>query len=339
MKQYFLKAMKRAVGLAAAFAVVLAAAACGGGQKKTEGAGSGQTTAGGKAARKIAYLTPSMDVPFWRYVATGVENRAKEAGFEVQVLDSKDSADTQLKNAQDALTKQIDAMVISPVDSATCSAVLNAAAESKVPVVICDIGTDAGEYLSFISTDNEKGAREAGEYLAKLLNSGDEVAQISLNQARINGRLRKEGFEKAIAAAGMKQVDYRQMEKVNRQEGEMFAQDLITAYPNLKGLFVHSEDPTMGAVNAIAGAQKTDDVKIVAFDCSPEILDAIKKGQVVATAAQQPVFMGYTSVEQLEKHFKGEAVEKEIKMNTLFITGDNIESLGDELYQKVLTKE
>ena len=59
----------------------------------------------------------------------------------------------------------------------------------------------------------------------------------------------------------------------------------------------------------------------------------------MATATQQPVFMGYTSVEQLEKHFKGEAVEKEIKMDTLFITGDNIESLGDELYQKVLTKE
>ena len=30
---------------------------------------------------KVAYLTPSMDVPFWRYVAIGIENKAKELHF------------------------------------------------------------------------------------------------------------------------------------------------------------------------------------------------------------------------------------------------------------------
>lgn len=335
MKERRMFTVKKFLSVLIVLVLLVAVVAC----KTTNNGKQTDKDPGKTTGKKIVYMTPSMDVPFWRYVAAGVENKAKEVGYDVQVLDSKDSADNQLKNAQDAVTKQVDAIVISPVDSATCPSVLSLAAENNIPVVICDIGSDSGEYLSFISTDNEKGARVAGEYLADILEAGDEVAQITLNQARINGRLRKQGFEDAVTKAGMKQVDFRQMEKVNRQEGEMFAQDLITAYPNLKGLFVHSEDPSMGAVNAIASAQKTDDVKIVSFDCSPEILQAIKDGNIVATSAQQPVYMGYVSVEQLVKHFNGETVEKEIKMDTLFITKDNIDALGDELYQKVLTKD
>lgn len=309
---------------------------CGGNQTNSAAPQSSETQA---TSKKIAYLTPSMDVPFWRYIATGIENTAKENTLEVQVYDSKDSAETQLKNAQDAVVKQVDAIIISPVDSASCPTVLSLAEENKIPAVICDIGTNSGTYASFISTDNEKGAKIIGDYLAGLLQEGDKVAQITLNQARINGQLRKKGFEEGIASKKLVQVDFKQMEKVNRQEGETFAQDLITATPDLKGLFVHAEDPTMGAVTAAASANRTD-LKIVGFDCSPEMLKGIEAGTVAATSAQQPILMGKTSVEQVIKILKGETPEKEIKMDTLLITKDNIKELeSGTLYETVLTKD
>lgn len=98
-------------------------------------------------------------MPFWRYVRHGVEDELAKNGIECVTYDSKDDANTQMSNAQDAITKQVDAIVISPTDSASCASVLSLAQESDVPVVICDIGTDSGEYLSFISTDNEAGGK------------------------------------------------------------------------------------------------------------------------------------------------------------------------------------
>lgn len=136
---------------------------------------------------KVAYLTPSLDIPFWRYVRHGVEDELSKSGVEAVTYDSKDDANTQMSNAQDAITKQVDAIIISPTDSASCASVLSIAEEAGVPVVICDIGTDSGEYVSFISTDNEAGAKAVGEYIASQLAPGTEVAQITLNQARING--------------------------------------------------------------------------------------------------------------------------------------------------------
>lgn len=289
---------------------------------------------------KIAYLTPSLDVPFWRYVKFGVENEMTTLvpGAEVTTYDSKNDASTQLANAQDAITKQVDAIVISPTDSASIVAVLSLAEEAGVPVVICDIGADSGTYAAFISTNNFDGAKELGEYIATKLEKGSQVAQITLNQARINGVKRKDGFDAGIAANGLVDVDFKQMEKVNREEGERFAQDLITAHPEIKALFCHSEDPSMGALSAIESAGRTD-VLIAGFDCSPEVVDAIKAGKVAATAAQQPVLMGRYASQAVDKILKGETVEKEIQLGTLLVTKDNINDVYDKLVEVALTEK
>lgn len=287
----------------------------------------------------FAYLTPSLDVPFWNYMRHGIEDQISTTmpGAEITVYDSKDDANTQLANAQDAITKQVDGIIISPTDSASCVSVLSAAEEAGIPVVICDIGTDSGEYLSFISTDNEAGAKELGEYVASKLEEGDEVAQITLPQARKNGVLRKQGFEEGIADY-LVEVDYRQMEKVNRDEGVSYTQDLITTYPDLKCIFCHSEDPSMGAVSALQEMGNTT-CQVVGFDCSPEVVQAIKDGEILATAAQQPVLMGRTAVDCLKEYVDGGTPEKEIVMDTMLVTQDNIDEIYDTLYEVALNDE
>ena len=328
--------MKKVVGLLLCATMMLGLlAGC-----TSSNSGSSTPTDDGTAATAgtVAYLTPSLDVPFWRYVRHGIEDELAKSGLECVTYDSKDDANTQLSNAQDAITKQVDAIIISPTDSASCVAVLSEAESAGVPVVICDIGTDSGEYVSFISTDNEAGAKAIGEYVAALLEPGAQVAQITLNLARINGVLRKDGFDAGIANNSLEDVDFRQMEKVNRSEGETYAQDLITAYPDLGAIFCHSEDPTMGAVSALEAASRTD-VLVVGFDCSPEVVEAIQDGRVAGTSAQQSVVMGRSAAQAVVDYLAGSEVEKEIVLDTLLVTKDNIDELYDTLIEVALTEE
>src|SRR3954464_397699 len=109
-------------------------------------------------AKDIVYLTPGLDLPFWRYLSKGVEAQAKKEGFGFQALDSRNSAQTQLKNAQDSIARGVAGIVISPTDSSTAPAVLELAQKANIPVVIADIGTNGGEYISFIISDNREGA-------------------------------------------------------------------------------------------------------------------------------------------------------------------------------------
>ncbi len=110
------------------------------------------------AGPRLAYLTPGLDLPFWRILAKGIDDEAKAAGGSSTAYDSHNSAQTQIQNAQDAIARRVDGIIISPTDSSTAPAVLAAAKRANIPVVIADIGTTSGEYVSFIISDNYQGA-------------------------------------------------------------------------------------------------------------------------------------------------------------------------------------
>ena len=118
---------------------------------------------------EVVYLTPGLDLPFWRYLSKGVESIATAKGYGYQALDSRNDAKVQLQNAQDAIARGVAGIIISPTDSSTAPSVLSLAEKAGIPVVIADIGTNEGKYVSFISSDNYEGAKGVGEALAKAL--------------------------------------------------------------------------------------------------------------------------------------------------------------------------
>ena len=148
--------------------------------------------------KEIVYLTPGLDLPFWRYLSKGIEAEAKKAGYSYTALDSHNSAETQLKNAQDAIARGVAGIAISPTDSSTAPSVLALAARAKIPVVVADIGTNSGDYVSFIISDNYQGAHGVGEALAAALKdkgwTDGSVGLITISQARKNGQARTAGL-------------------------------------------------------------------------------------------------------------------------------------------------
>ena len=160
------------------------------------------------AAKTIVYLTPGLDLPFWRYLSKGVEAAAKAKGFDFQALDSHNSPQTQLQNAQDSIAKGVAGIVISPTDSSTAPSVLELAKKAGVPVVIADIGTNSGDYVSFIISNNYEGAKGVGLALAEALKKkgweSGSVGLITISQARKNGQARTKGFRDGLVEGGVK---------------------------------------------------------------------------------------------------------------------------------------
>lgn len=281
--------------------------------------------------KKIAYLTPGLDLPFWRYLANGIENKVIDTGLDatVQVYDSGNSSEKQLQNAQDAIAKGVDLIIISPTDSSSCPSVLSAAEDAGIPVVIADIGTDSGKYEAFVVTPNAEGSKELGDYVLKYMKDngmGDKTAaQITGSLARNNVKSRFDGFNQALDEAGMKMEDYRQMDKYTRAEAEGYAQDLMTTYPSLGVIFCHMDEPTLGVVKAVQNADKQDSLVVCGFDGTPETVEAIKSGELLAAAIQQPALMGALSVEAAQKIFAGEEPEEQVDVPTLLVTKENCE--------------
>jgi len=279
------------------------------------------------AGKHFAYLTPGLDLPFWRILAKGIDDEAKAVGGGSTAYDSHNNAQTQIQNAQDAIARKVDGILISPTDSSTAPAVLNLAKRAGIPVVIADIGTTGGEYVSFIISDNYQGAYGIGKVLARKMvakGGAKTVGLVTISLARNNGKARTSGFMKAMDEAGIKQVALSQMQTYTADETLHFVQDMLTAHPDLGGLFIQTDQPTIGALRALSAARKENQVLVAAFDGIPEFVNLIKKGSIVGSGMQQPYLMGQRSAQAMLGHFAGKTPEKQILVPIQVVTQENI---------------
>lgn len=295
-------------------------------------------------SKEIVYLTPGLDLPFWRYLSKGVEAVATEKGYGFQALDSANSAQTQLQNAQDAIARGVAGIVISPTDSSTAPSVLQLAENAGIPVVIADIGTNSGNHVSFIISDNYDGANGTGKALAAALKEkgweDGSVGIVSISQARLNGQARTKGFKDALAEAGITgDAGLQQMQSYTADETFRFTQDMLTANPGMRGLFVQTDQPAIGALRAIRAARKEGEVLVAAFDGIPEFVPLLQSGELVASGMQQPYLMGETSAKALFDHLEGKEVEKEILVPIVIVTSENIEEILPTIRRTVFADE
>src|SRR3984885_5153999 len=295
-------------------------------------------------SKEIVYLTPSLNLPFWRYLSNGIESVAKKEGFTYTALDSNNSAATQLKNAQDAIARGVAGIAISPTDSSTAPSVLTAAARAKIPVVVADIGTNSGDYVSFIISDNKEGAHGVGVALAEALKekgwTDGTIGLITISQARKNGEARTAGFRDAMKEAGIiKEAGLQQMQTYTADETFKFTQDMLTANPNMRGMFIQTDQPTLGALQAIKAGHREGNLPVAAFQRNPDFVDLLKKGEIVASGMQQPYLMGVRSGEALLTALKGGKPDKEILVPIVIATSKNVDSILPTIKETVFANE
>ena len=99
-------------------------------------------------------------------------------------------------------------------------------------------------------------------------------------------------------------------------------ENMLTAHPNVDGIFCSNESGTNGAIQALRsrGAK----VKIVGFDWSPTTLAALGAGQIDSLVIQNPFQMGYEAVTACVKAINKQPVQKQINLNPRLITQQNL---------------
>lgn len=293
---------------------------------------------------ELVYLTPGLDVAFWRYLSEGVKSAAEAGGYGFSALDSTNDPQTQLQNAQDAIARGVVGIIISPTDSSTAPAVLALAKTAGIPVVIADIGTDSGEFVSVIGSNNYEGANGVGKALAEAMTAaGTQAATVgivSISQARLNGQARTKGFKDAMTEAGITgDAGLQQMQAYTADETFKFTQDMITANPAMGGMFIQTDGPTLGALRAIKAARMDGKVLVAAFDGIPEFVPLLQSGELVASGMQQPYLMGVRSAEAMILHLGGGTPDKNITVPILIVTSANIDTLLPTIKETVFGNE
>ncbi|MES9833619.1 MAG: substrate-binding domain-containing protein [Candidatus Thiodiazotropha sp. DIVDIV] len=279
-------------------------------------------------SKKLVYLVSDLRIPFWDIMWRGIKSRATSLGYEIEVYSAKNSAKRELEFTLKVLKENVSGIIVSPTNSSACTTILKFAQSARVPVVISDIGTDGGDYVSYISSNNRDGAYRLGRILAKSLTDAGwqngRIGIIAIPQMRENGRARTAGFMQAMDEAGIKGSDIKQQVTFSYQETYDYSEELIEKTPDLRAIWLQGSDRYQGALDAIADTGKTGEILLISYDAEPIFLDLIPQGVLVGAAMQQPYLMGEEAVMSLHRHLNGQMVEKERQLPVLAVSQENI---------------
>ena len=292
------------------------------------------------STKKLVYIVSDSRIPFWDIMGSGVNQSANSLGYELDIYSSKNIAKRELEFTVKAIKDKVSGIIISPTTSSACVVILKLAKDANIPVVISDVGSDAGEYVSYISSNNRDGAYKIGKVLArKMLDLGwqnGKVGIIAIPQKRSNGQERTAGFMQAMDESGIKGAEIKQQSTFSYVETYDYSKDMIKAYPDLRAIWLQGSDRYKGALDAIFDAGKKDDILLITFDAEPEFLDLIPDGTIVGSAMQQPYLMGKEAVNVMDKHLNSKEVEKNIQLPILAISKENIKKKLEIIKRNVL---
>jgi ribose transport system substrate-binding protein len=102
--------------------------------------------------------------------------------------------------------------------------------------------------------------------------------------------------------------------------------DLITANPDLRGVFASNLIMAQGAGQAIAENKVADKIKLVGFDSDDKLVKLLSDGNIVALVVQDPYNMGYLGVKTALAASKGEKVPATVDTGVNLITKENMNS-------------
>ncbi|GAB6007398.1 ABC transporter substrate-binding protein [Geobacillus subterraneus] len=301
------------------------------GASQNQGSSNGTASSGGEADDKIyiPIISKGFQHQFWQAVKTGAEKAAKELGVEItfEGPESESQVDKQIEMLQAALDKNPDAIGFAALDSQAAIPLLQKAQEKGIPVIAFDSGVDSDIPLTTAATDNVAAAALAADKMAELIGGKGKVALIVHDQTSRTGIDRRDGFVNRI------KEKYPDIEIVDIQYGggdqlksTDLAKAIMQAHPDLKGFFGANEGSAIGIVNAVKEMRMEGKIVVVGFDSGKAQIDAIKSGVMAGAITQNPIGIGYETVQAAVKAIKGEKLPKKIDTGFFWYDKNNIDS-------------
>jgi ribose transport system substrate-binding protein len=282
----------------------------------------------GKDDVTIALVTKAMDSEFWLMVAEGAKAGAAERpGVKLTIVapDREINVDQQVSILEDQVRRGVKALVVSPAGSAQVMSALELASSRGIPVVLIDTDAPFAMKVSYIGTDNRRGGQLAARCLVDRLAGKGEVALISGVPGNESQDARAKGFIDAVAEVpGMKLVA-QQPANSERALGLTVMENILTAHPDVKGVFATNDQMALGAMEALDARGLRGQVAIVGFDATKEAAQATVDGKLAGSVAQNPRAMGQKGVEAALAALDGRPVDKRIDTGTELVTKENAE--------------
>ena len=312
---------RRRITAAFAFAAVtvLALAGCAGSPAEEPTGGTGE--AGGL----IAIITPAQSNPFFKAEADAAKAEAEKLGYETSVASHDDDPNKQSELIDAAISQKAVAIVLDNAGADASVGPIQKAKDAGIPVFLIDREiNESGIANAQIVANNAQGAAAVAEEFVAALPKGKYI-ELTGKESDTNAGVRSEAYASVISQyPDLVQVA---QETANWDQDEAFSkiETLLQRDSDIQGIIAGNDTMALGAVAAVEAAGLTGKVTIAGFDGSPDAVEAIKAGTLLATGLQPAVLISQLAVQQADSFIRtGETgADEKQSIDCVVINKDN----------------
>jgi erythritol transport system substrate-binding protein len=286
---------------AAAAVTVLALAGCSGGGDTGGGSGS---EGSGEAGGLISIITPAQSNPFFKAEADAAKAEAEKLGYETAVASHDDDPNKQSELIDAAISQDAVAIVLDNAGADASVGPIQKAVDAGIPVFLIDREiNEPGIASAQIVANNAQGAAAVAEEFVAALPAGKYI-ELTGKESDTNAGVRSQAYASVISQyPDLVQVA---QETANWDQDEAFSkiETLLQRDSDIQGIIAGNDTMALGAVAAVEAAGLTGKVVIAGFDGSPDAVEAIKAGTLLATGLQPAVLIAELAVQQADSYVR-----------------------------------
>jgi ribose transport system substrate-binding protein len=243
-----------------------------------------------KKIQKIALMVQDMSNPFF----SAMDKGAKEAAAKIGATENTQDAQLDLGNQNnqvDAFIQQgVNLIVISAVDGSGIQPAIDRAKQAGIIVVAVD--TPAKDADALVMTNAIEAGKKSCQYLFQQMGGKGKILLVDGTPIQtIIDRI--DGCNTVLKSYPNIKVAGHQSSKNDRASGLAVTTDMLTAAPDVQGIFGMNDPSALGAVLAVEQAHKQGQIKVTGVDGSPEGVSELKRSgsPFIGTATQNPAEM------------------------------------------------
>ncbi len=286
---------------------------------------------------KIGAVIISLTNPFWANMKTCYENAAEKLGVTIDVQTGTTEGDTQ--SQLDVLMTMADMdynlIIVSPIDGTNLIPGIIKCNENGIKVINLGPGVDtaaleeAGGHLDGRITVNfaEQGQTVANDMISRLPDGGQVAILEGLSGAG-QSEGRKGGATEVFEAADNIELVAATPCDWDATIAFDTTKDLITEYPDLKGIFACNDVMALAAVEALA-AENVEGVLVYGVDFTDDARAAIKDGSMTGSMSYSSVKYTEAALNMAIAMCQGAEYDSPIYLPLTLVTVDNVADMDD----------
>jgi len=272
--------------------------------------------------------------PVHMNIKQGAIDQNANIGFKISHYDEAFSVQKMNDIVDASISRGVDAVLMTPIDAATGASCVERLQAAGIPVIVQANATDYLADITVLPNWYNMGAM-AGEYLARVLDYKGEVGQIVGEYTAPSGIARVQAFKDVIAK-------YPDMQLVvttdtptgpwTRQGAYDAMKGVLSAHPDIDGMFGVDDELAAGIVLALAEAGKAGSVVVVGASGDRSAFQSIKEGELDATIAYSPYDIGKFSIDAAfyllsSPGYKAGTLQGVKWMDLTIVTKDNVDAI------------